>query len=64
MNKWMDSIPELSWCGILIFLGGPILGTYVELINGPYAGWISFTIIEIMAIGLLITIIQSIRDMP
>ena len=34
MNKWMDSIPELSWCGILIFLGGPILGTYVELING------------------------------
>ena len=49
---------------LLIFVGGPILGTYVELINGTYAGWISFTIIEIMAIALLISIIQSIRDMP
>jgi len=64
MNKWMDSIPEFSWIALLIFVGGPILGTYVELINGTYAGWISFTIIEIMAIALLISIIQSIRDMP
>mgnify|MGYP001240470630 CR=1 FL=1 len=63
MNKWMDSTPEFSWLGLLIFIGGPIMGTYMELLMGPLAGWVAFSIIEIMAIGLLISIIQSIREM-
>ena len=63
MNKWIDSTPEFSWLALLIFIGGPVMGTYMEFLIGPLAGWISFSIIEIMAIGLLITIIQSIRDM-
>ena len=63
MNKWIESTQEFIWLALLIFIGGPVMGAYMEFLMGPLAGWISFTIIEIMAIGLLISIVQSIREM-
>jgi|ETNmetMinimDraft_26_1059896.scaffolds.fasta_scaffold329578_1 hypothetical protein len=59
MNKWFELTPFFLWLGMVIFIAGPIMGAWLEHLEGPVMGWVAFGMIELPAVLLTIHIITD-----